>query len=128
MTWRVFASPGSSAPNEVPMAEKAPCNSTSGTANRVITCYKLASTDPLASTNPSLTTVQWRQAPVNQPGHALLGAVYASRSGVQRRAALLTLMIAALFDLLFFVVSELPATVPVALALVVIEVWNRFGS
>ncbi len=56
---------------------------------------------------------------------ALLGAVYASRARVQRSAAVLTLVFAALFDLLFFAVAELPATVPVALALVVTEVWMR---
>ena len=33
--------------------------------------------------------------------------------------------LAAVFDLLFFVVSELPATVPVALALITLEVWER---
>jgi hypothetical protein len=43
----------------------------------------------------------------------------------QREAALLTFVIAALFDLLFFAVSELPATVPVALALIVLEVRSR---
>ena len=35
------------------------------------------------------------------------------------RAALLTFVLAAVFDLLFFVLDELPATVPVALALIV---------
>ena len=40
-------------------------------------------------------------------------------------AALLTFGFAAVFDLLFFVVSELPATVPVALALITLEVWER---
>jgi hypothetical protein len=56
---------------------------------------------------------------------ALLGALLASDAIRQRGAALLTLVIAALFDLLFFAVSELPATVPVALALLVMEVGNR---
>jgi hypothetical protein len=58
---------------------------------------------------------------------ALLGAVLASDAARQRGAALLTLVIAGLFDLLFFAVSELPATVPVALALVVLELRNRVG-
>jgi hypothetical protein len=49
-----------------------------GAANRVFTCYKDASLDPMATTNPPLTTVQWRQAPVNQPENALLGAMYES--------------------------------------------------
>jgi hypothetical protein len=51
----------------------------------------------------------------------LLGAVLAVEARSQRLGALLTLVIAALFDLLFFAVNELPATVPVALALIVIE-------
>jgi len=53
---------------------------------------------------------------------ALLGAVYSERQRVQRAAAVLTLAIAAVFDLLFLVVDNLPATVPVALALLVVEV------
>ncbi|HEY2769319.1 MAG TPA: hypothetical protein VGI87_02075 [Solirubrobacteraceae bacterium] len=59
---------------------------------------------------------------------AVLGAVLARSSReLQWRAALLTLVIAGLFDLLFFVLNELPATVPVALALIVVEVggWLR---
>ena len=40
-------------------------------------------------------------------------------------SALLTFVIAALFDLLFLAVSELPATVPVALALILLEVRDR---
>jgi hypothetical protein len=52
----------------------------------------------------------------------LLGAIYAGRPRLQVAAALLTFAIACVFDLLFFVVNELPATVPVALALVVLEV------
>ena len=55
----------------------------------------------------------------------LLGAVLASSVREQRLAALLTLVIAGLFDLLFFVVNELPATVPVALALITVEVGKR---
>ncbi len=59
---------------------------------------------------------------------ALLGAVYAQEVRTQRIAALLTLTIAALFDLLFLVVDELPATVPVALALGVLELWHWRGA
>jgi hypothetical protein len=54
---------------------------------------------------------------------ALLGAVLARERRRQGPMALLTLVLAGLFDLLFFVLNELPATVPVALALVVGEVW-----
>ena len=53
---------------------------------------------------------------------ALLGAVYSATLGRQRAAAVLTLALAAVFDLLFFVVDELPATVPVALALLILQV------
>jgi len=52
---------------------------------------------------------------------ALLGGAFASRPRVQRLAAALTLALAALFDLLFLVVDSLPATVPVALALALVE-------
>jgi hypothetical protein len=55
----------------------------------------------------------------------LLGAVLADHRTLQLWAAALTLAIAALFDLLFLVVNELPATVPVALALIVIEIRGR---
>jgi hypothetical protein len=58
----------------------------------------------------------------------LLGAVLAVDSAKQRTAALLTLLFAAAFDLLFLVVSELPATVPVALALIVLEAWGRISA
>jgi hypothetical protein len=55
---------------------------------------------------------------------ALLGAVLAREGRRQGPAALLTLVLAGLFDLLFFVVNELPATVPVALALILVEGWE----
>jgi hypothetical protein len=52
---------------------------------------------------------------------ALLGALLAGRRAMQRTAALMTLLFASALDVLFLVVSELPATVPVALALIAIE-------
>ncbi len=52
--------------------------SSSGVANRVITCYKAASLDPLSASNPTLTTVRWRDPPVNLPENALLGGMYVS--------------------------------------------------
>jgi hypothetical protein len=54
---------------------------------------------------------------------ALLGAVLADDRRRELAGALLTLVLAALFDLLFFVINELPATVPVAAALIVLELW-----
>jgi hypothetical protein len=55
----------------------------------------------------------------------LLGAVLAHRRRLQLTAALLTFAFAAVYDLLFLVVSEIPATVPVALALLAVEGWER---
>jgi hypothetical protein len=52
----------------------------------------------------------------------LLGAVFAHDRRLQWRAALITLVFAALFDLLFLLVNELPATVPIALALLAIQI------
>ncbi len=54
----------------------------------------------------------------------LLGALLAVDRTLQRRAALLTLLLAGAFDLLFFFVNELPATVPVALVLIALEAWG----
>jgi uncharacterized membrane protein len=51
----------------------------------------------------------------------LLGAVLAGNRSTQRWAALLTLLLASAMDVLFLVLNELPATVPVAVALIVIE-------
>ena len=59
---------------------------------------------------------------------ALLGAVLAGDRRRQWQGALLTLILAGLFDLLFLAIDELPATVPVALALIVMEVWERFRT
>jgi hypothetical protein len=56
---------------------------------------------------------------------ALLGAVLARNRRRQLEAAALTFAFAAVFDLLFLTVSELPATVPVAAALIVLEVRDR---
>jgi hypothetical protein len=55
----------------------------------------------------------------------LLGALLAGDRRRQWRGALLTLVLAALFDLLFLAISELPATVPVALALIALEAAER---
>ncbi len=44
--------------------------------DRVVVCYKLASLDPLASSNPSTATVLWRDPPLDQPEAAVLGAMY----------------------------------------------------
>ena len=59
---------------------------------------------------------------------ALLGAVLARDRRRQLEAAVLTLAFATVFDLLFLFVSELPATVPVALALIVMEARERLSA
>jgi hypothetical protein len=51
----------------------------------------------------------------------VFGAVLARERRSQLGAALLTLFVAGVFDLLFFVLNELPATVPVALTMVALE-------
>lgn len=58
----------------------------------------------------------------------LLGALLASRPRRQLGAALLTLLLASAFDVLFLVVDELPATVPVAVALVALEIQERVSA
>jgi hypothetical protein len=55
----------------------------------------------------------------------VFGAIVAAERGRQGAAARLTLLLALLFDLLFFAVDLLPATVPVALALVIREIGIR---
>jgi len=46
--------------------------------NRLEVCYKDAAEDPLAQEQPSLTTVNWDQAPVNDPESNLIGSMYQS--------------------------------------------------
>jgi hypothetical protein len=60
----------------------------------------------------------------------VLGGLIAATLGrsSQRRAAILTATIALAFDLLFLLVNELPATVPVALALIVLALRRRRRS
>jgi hypothetical protein len=56
---------------------------------------------------------------------AVLGGVVARNRPVQRGGALLTGVLAAAFGLLFFAVDELPATVPVAVTLILLELRAR---
>jgi hypothetical protein len=60
---------------------------------------------------------------------AVLGGLLAATWGrpLQLRAARLTALLALSFDLLFFLINELPATVPVALALVLLGLMRRRG-
>jgi hypothetical protein len=52
--------------------------STSVGPNRLQVCYKDAAEDPLARENPPLTTVNWDQAPVDDPESTLIGSMYQS--------------------------------------------------
>jgi hypothetical protein len=52
---------------------------------------------------------------------AVLGAVLARDRGLQLRGAALAALVCLAFDLLFFAVDELPATVPIALTLAILE-------
>lgn len=54
-----------------------------GALNRVITCYKDATLDPVNNPssgvyNPSLTTVTWRDSLLNRPEQQLVGVMYTS--------------------------------------------------
>jgi hypothetical protein len=53
---------------------------------------------------------------------ALFGALLAVRPGAAARGALLVALLALAFDLLFLITSTLPATVPVAVAVVLVEI------
>jgi hypothetical protein len=55
---------------------------------------------------------------------ATLGALLARDRSLQLSGAALAAAIGLLFDLLFFAVDELPATVPIALSLAVLEIWR----
>jgi hypothetical protein len=46
--------------------------------NRLQVCFKSAAEDPMAAQDPSLTTVNWNQAPVNNPESTLIGSTYQS--------------------------------------------------
>jgi hypothetical protein len=59
---------------------------------------------------------------------ATLGALLARDRRWQLRGALLAALIGCAFDLLFFALDELPATVPIALTLAILEVWRRSGD
>jgi hypothetical protein len=45
-------------------------------AERHQVCYKSADEDPMTSVNPTLTTVNWREAPVSRPECQLIGGQY----------------------------------------------------
>ena len=52
--------------------------STSVGPNRLQVCYKDVTEDPVAHQQPELTTVNWNQAPLNNPESTLIGSMYQS--------------------------------------------------
>jgi Fibronectin type III domain len=52
--------------------------SASGVPDRVLVCYKDASIDP--TTDPSTTTVNWREPPLNRPEQSLIGVMYEAQT------------------------------------------------
>jgi len=46
--------------------------------NRLQVCYKDATEDPMSKQDPALTTVNWNQAPVNNPESEMIGSTYQS--------------------------------------------------
>lgn len=46
-----------------------------GPGSRIV-CYKDATLDPVTLTSPSLATVRWRDAPLNEPESVLVGVLY----------------------------------------------------
>jgi hypothetical protein len=52
--------------------------STSVGPDRLQVCYKDATEDPIVPQDPSQTTVNWNQAPVNNPESTLIGSTYQS--------------------------------------------------
>jgi hypothetical protein len=57
----------------------------------------------------------------------LAGALLVGDRWLQNRTAVLVMILALVGDLAFFRVTEFPATVPVALAVVAVEIWTRRG-
>jgi VanZ family protein len=56
---------------------------------------------------------------------AVLGALLSRDRRLQIRAAILAAFLCCAWDLLFFFIHETPATVPVALTLLTLELWGR---
>lgn len=48
---------------------------------RTMVCYRDAVADPVAATEPALTTVEWSSAPVNRPENSLTGVSYRRGAG-----------------------------------------------
>ncbi len=57
---------------------------------------------------------------------AVLGALLARDGRLQLRGAILAAILCCSWDLLFFFIHETPATVPIALTLLSLELWDRW--
>ena len=71
---------GATSPFSVPTraTARSDCSRPRSGPNRLQVCYKDAAEDPIASEQPALTTVNWDQAPVNNPESNLIGSMYQS--------------------------------------------------
>jgi hypothetical protein len=58
---------------------------------------------------------------------SVLGALLARDRTIQWRGAVLAATLCCAWDLLFFAIKTTPATVPVALTLLSLELWGRWG-
>jgi hypothetical protein len=82
-----------------------------------------------AANLPKLQLVSWGSALMGFGDlfiAAVLGALLARNSGLQRRGALLAAVLCCAWDLLFFAIKTTPATVPLALTLLTLELWGRW--
>jgi hypothetical protein len=77
---------------------------------------------------PKLQLVNWGSALMGFGDlfiAAVLGALLARDPRLQARGALLAALLCCAWDLLFFAVKTTPATVPIALTLLTVELWGR---
>ena len=80
-----------------------------------------------AANLPKLQLVDWGSALMGFGDlfiAAVLGALLARDSRLQLRGALLAALLCCAWDLLFFAIKTTPATVPVALTLLTLELWS----
>jgi len=78
---------------------------------------------------PKLQLVSWGSALMGFGDlfiAAVLGALLARDSRLQARGALLAAVLCCSWDLLFFAIDTTPATVPLALTLLTLELWARW--
>jgi len=78
---------------------------------------------------PKLQLVNWGSALMGFGDifiAAVLGALLARDSRLQLRGALLAALLCCAWDLLFFAIDTTPATVPIALTLLTLELWGRW--